>query len=252
MAFGSFSSGKVVRHDGAKAPCKIHYSDYRLNALIDKKEKTEIFYGVGPRFMMTKTKQELKNIKSVLDFNFCDNPESIVSYSKVSVIVLDHEYNFVRQIDGQEADFNSEQLELLNTVPYSTDLLIRADFKQFGMLSNQLESNYTTPHITVVPEKQAVYRRGEQTLVEYVKNNTLDYASSISKAELRPGKVRFTVSTTGKVENVFLESTSGDVSFDNDVKKLISKMPGSWTPAEDENGNKVEQQLVFTFGIVGC
>jgi hypothetical protein len=40
--------------------------------------------------------------------------------------------------------------------------------------------------------------------------------------------------------------------LDKEVLELIVKMPGNWEPAENANGEKVEQELVFAFGIIGC
>jgi hypothetical protein len=100
-----------------------------------------------------------------------DLAESIVSYSSVNVIILDHNYNFVTTEKGDTELFNAEQLKLLRSAPYSTDILIRAEFKELIRVHGEIRENYATPHMTVVPEKQAEYVQGKDALITYVKKN---------------------------------------------------------------------------------
>ncbi len=223
-----------------------------LDDNFNTQSKTAISYAVGSRFNRTFTKAELKNVRSIADFVDNIDFENVVFYDSVSVIVLDHQYNFTNVVNGNTQKFNNKQLELLKAVPYSTDILIRADFQQKNSHAGTTENNYTTPHITVVPEKQATYSDDFDRLVNYIKMNTEQLATTIAVDELRPGKVRFSVTTQGLVSNVFLESTSGHDEFDKKVLQLITNLPGNWSPAENEHGEKVNQQLVFTFGIIGC
>ena len=34
--------------------------------------------------------------------------------------------------------------------------------------------------------------------------------------------------------------------------QLIKNTPDQWVPAENEKGEKVEQELVVSFGLMGC
>jgi len=34
--------------------------------------------------------------------------------------------------------------------------------------------------------------------------------------------------------------------------ELITKTPGEWQPAENYKGEKVDQELVVSFGLMGC
>ena len=74
----------------------------------------------------------------------------------------------------------------------------------------------------------------------------------VKKDKLKPGKVRFTISEDGTISKAILVSTSGYPSIDKHMTKLITEAPGKWEAATDGNGNQVEEQLVFSFGIVGC
>lgn len=209
----------------------------------------DVYYDVASRFMMTMTKTELHELTSIHDLQMDQDLSGIVSFESMEVIQLDHDYNYVEKESGESAEFNEAQLALLKSLPYSADLLIRADFLEsngFGGYSN----NYTSPHITIVPEQQAVYSEGKDALKAFIQKNTFDI--NVGAGKLQPGKVRFTIDQKGNVGNIFLESSSGFDAFDNKVMELMNQMPGTWTPAEDMNGNTVPQELVFSFGVVGC
>ena len=44
----------------------------------------------------------------------------------------------------------------------------------------------------------------------------------------------------------------GKAREDNKMIELITKTPGLWIPAENSRGEKVDQELVLSFGMVGC
>ena len=52
--------------------------------------------------------------------------------------------------------------------------------------------------------------------------------------------------------NVELLSTSGYDDLDAKMIELIKAMPGTWNPAENADGNNVEQSFVLIFGAMGC
>ena len=69
---------------------------------------------------------------------------------------------------------------------------------------------------------------------------------------LRPGKVFFTVTTTGEIENIKVVQTSGYDSLDEKMVDVIKSLPSNWTSAKDANGTPVDQELVVSFGKMGC
>jgi hypothetical protein len=36
------------------------------------------------------------------------------------------------------------------------------------------------------------------------------------------------------------------------MTELITNFPGTWEPAENSKGEKVDQELVVSFGLMGC
>ncbi|MEL7004495.1 MAG: hypothetical protein AAFN93_17440 [Bacteroidota bacterium] len=60
------------------------------------------------------------------------------------------------------------------------------------------------------------------------------------------------VTKNGTLENVRLTATSGYPSVDELMVELIDSLPAKWNPAENSEGEKVDQELVFFFGLMGC
>ncbi len=58
---------------------------------------------------------------------------------------------------GESEVFNAAQVKLLQSASYSTNILIRAEYQEKNKETGELEDSYTTPHITIVPEKEVVY-----------------------------------------------------------------------------------------------
>ena len=67
-------------------------------------------------------------------------------------------------------------------------------------------------------------------------------------------KLSFIVTKNGKITNVAHDAmTTGYPTLDEKFMELIRKIPGPWTAAENANGEKIDYELVFTFGPAnGC
>jgi hypothetical protein len=67
-------------------------------------------------------------------------------------------------------------------------------------------------------------------------------------------KLSFIITKEGKVSEVKYDvMTTGYPSLDKKLMTLIKNIPCKWTPAENFKGEKMEQELVFTFGSAdGC
>jgi hypothetical protein len=170
----------------------------------------------------------------------------------VSVIIIENDEQTDMRETGYSGMLTFDQINLLQSFDYSTNFLIRADFQEMNAVSGALENNYASPHLTMVPEKQAVYANGKDALLEYLSKNNKENTANLNIDKLRPAKLYFTVSKKGAISNVRLDRTSGYSNIDNTMIELINKAPGMWVPAEDSNGQKVDQELVISFGMIGC
>jgi hypothetical protein len=62
-------------------------------------------------------------------------------------------------------------------------------------------------------------------------------------------KLSFIVTKEGIVSNVKHDAmTTGYPSIDEKFMDLIKNIPGKWSPAENSKGEKMDYELVFTFG----
>ncbi|NNC95830.1 MAG: hypothetical protein HKN92_09735 [Chitinophagales bacterium] len=211
------------------------------------------FYDLGSRYNRTISKEEMKNITSISEFLQEHEVESMVECHSVDISVIDDDYNAVVSEKGESSAFTAEQIMLLQSSPYSTNILIRAEYTMKNAETSELEESYSTPHITIVPEKQAEYEGGKDAFIDYlIEINDKEQQYKVDRDKLKPGKVMFTVTADGKISNVKLSSTSGYFDIDNRMVGLIKNAPDKWTPAENANGEKVDQELVLSFGQIGC
>ena len=242
------NSAPVKQEKSSCAP--VCFDTHYFKKLIPKPKK-ELFYDFGPRFIMTITKDELNKVLSFHDI-ISEKEMGSVSYSSVSITLLDDHYNTIIKETGRGAVFTPAQLALLQSLDYSSDLVIRADYQIKSWVTNESQSDYTTPHFTVVPEKEAVYIDGKERLLSYVTNNTKEFLSIVDQDKVQSGKVRFTITQDGKISGVSLESSSGYPTYDLKIIELVTNMPGIWVPATNSKDEKVEQRFVLSFGNMGC
>lgn len=209
-------------------------------------------YDVDSRFMATLTKEDLHKARSVEDLFPRQQAEAIASYYSVWITVLDDYRETDQTAAGVSEVLNPEMIKLLQAVDYSTNILVKANYRVQNEKTGEWRDFYSTPHITIVPEKQAEYLPGKEALIEYLKVNSLYQTTLVQKDRLKSGKLYFTVTREGTISDVKLASTSGYFTIDQTMMGLITHAPGKWEAAENANGEKVDQDLVFSFGTIGC
>lgn len=221
------------------------YMNWSHNAKAD----LDLVYNVDSRFMATITKEDLHKATSVLDIV----PKEAkgwweVSFTTVKVAVL-HDDDEISVI-GDQKELSAAQIKLLQSTDYSTNFYIKARSKTIHPETGKIE-DYVY-YLTVIPENEAEYINGHDALIEYLKVSSNDKTAIIKEDKLKPGKVSFTVTKTGTIENVKLNSTSGYPSVDETLIEVVSNMTEKWNPATNSKGEKVDQELVFFFGLQGC
>jgi hypothetical protein len=205
-------------------------------------------YDVNSRYMATITKDKLFKATSVLDIVPQNAEWQNIPFETVAVAVLQND-NEIREI-GNDKELNVAQINLLKSTDYSTDFYIRGRGKNNHPKTGKIE-DYVY-YLTIVPEKEAEYTIGNDAFIAYLKENSKEQIKYVEESLLRPGKIQFTITKEGTIENVELISTSGYFNIDSMMIELISNSPGKWKPAENSVGEKVNQKLVFSFGMMGC
>lgn len=218
---------------------------------IEKRIFSDFVYNVGPRFSPIK-KEELNKVKTVTDFLDEEQLQRIVSYISVSVIIIEGDKESHVRETGNGDLLTPAQIELLQSSEYSTNFKIRAEYKEKNKKTGKIEDSYSTPHLTIVPEKQAEYVYGYKALIEYLKENIKEHTANVDPEKLQPAKLYFTITKTGAIKNVNLDRTSNFPEIDKKMLELISNLEGIWNPAENSKSEKVDQELVVSFGLMGC
>lgn len=229
--------------------------DMASNTKLPEKPTNRIFegfiYDVGPRFGPIK-KSDLDTIRNFSEFLDPEHAERIVTYKSLSLVILDGQEETDLSETGQSGVLNAAQLKLLQSTDQSTSIMFSAHLMELGGESGQLEPSHWRPHLTIVPEKQAIYVDGIPALKKFLKDSTEEVRKDVDPKKLQAAKLFFTVTKTGTIENMHLDRPSGYPLVDEKMIELIRTTPGVWEPAENVKGEKVAQELVVSFGLMGC
>jgi len=189
MAFGCIEPDCSITDQRDTAHRKTVVNNTRLAslgpAIFANQEEDDFFYDVAPRFMSTFTRADIAQVRSIAAFEDPERMKRIVSYKSVTISVLNDDYKFVQKAAGETAKFNAAQLKLLESIPYSTDILIRSEYLEKNRETDEIEESYSTPHITIVPEKQAKYEGGKEALLAYLREASLDCMTSAKSVLLK-------------------------------------------------------------------
>lgn len=201
-------------------------------------------FDVDSRFIANITKQDLRNAKTILDIVPKDAGWDKMTFWNVKVNILNlkgaNKYEM-----GKDETLTPAQIALLKTADYSTNFNIEA--------YNKKDPSSVYPYyFTIIPETEASYLGGKDAIINYLKKNSEATIAKTEKGNLKSGKARFTISKEGMIKNVNLELSSGYPTVDKKMIQLIPTIPGIWIPAKNEKGETVEQELVFSFGAIGC
>ena len=226
-------------------------SEMKSTEIVPEKKDPVIQFDLGPRFKGIK-KSDLNKATSFEDFIGKKHANRITKYKSLSVIDLDDDKQTDRKITTNSGQLTEEQQDRLQAAGLSTNILIWAEYTEKWEDTGVVEDSYWTPHLTVVPEKQAVYIHGEKAFLAYLEENIPEFTDYVRREQLQPGRIYFTVGPMGTITQVDLQASSGVPKMDEKLVKLIYQAPGKWTPAENADGEKVEQVLVVFFGTMGC
>ncbi|MEM7374545.1 MAG: energy transducer TonB [Bacteroidota bacterium] len=252
ISCGSMNLGHTTAGQEELTVSKAVDSDYQLISIINTLDIPDLFYSVDARFITKISREKLHRAKSVMDILPRKATQPIEAWQSVRVSVLQDNEETDESESGQSEELTPAQLSLLQSTEYGSNFYIKAEYKSKNSVTGILQEDYLTYYISVVPETEAEYTAGPDALIEYLKENSREERTFISKDELKPGQLSFTINQNGNIANVQLNSSSGYASLDQKMMHLINNLPGSWKPATDAKGTTVEQELVFFFGLQGC
>ena len=221
---------------------------------MENPEELNLVYKIGPRYNNTVTMEKIRKARTIADLIPDHSMKSISSYRNIEIAILDKSdgRKALAQEAGADNLLNRDQVELLNSMDYSSQIRIKANFTKSDEVTGVLKDRHFVYSMTVIPKHEAEYKEGMDVLIEYLRKNSRQQASMINRDLLKPGRVRFTVTKKGNIKNATLNATSGYPLVDQLLIKLINEIPGSWQPASNWKGEYVDQELIFFFGMQGC
>jgi hypothetical protein len=219
-----------------------------IASILNIQPDLDLVYNIDSRFIANITKEDLHKATSVLDIV----PKEArgwwkVNFQTVTVAVLQDGDEI--SIMGDKKILNAAQVKLLQATDYSTNFYINARTTEDPETGRIEDYVY---YFTIIPEKEAEYTGGRDALIAYLKENSKEKTAIIKSDQLQPARVSFTVTKEGTIVNVKLDSTSGYPSVDETLVELITNLPEKWDAATNSKGEKVDQELVFFFGVEGC
>ncbi len=255
LAFGYINCSNTETGPAVTSYYKVDASNNDMSYTVVKLTAPDLVYNVDSRYLATITKEDLHKATSIVDILPTKATQYVASYnySKVSLLndsrvsLLNDFVETDKSAVGTNEVLNAAQLKLLQSMDYSSDFYIRADYEALNATIS-----YLTYYISIIPEKEAEFPGGNDALIAYLKENSKEKTAIIKQDQLKPGRVTFTVTKNGEIGAVKLSSTSGYPTVDEELVKIITHMPQKWSPATNSKGENVAQELVFFFGLQGC
>lgn len=249
--FGCSGSNETTSEVNQNSCCKKETSPkVNLVNMTNMIPQPKFVYEIGSRFYATITKSDLQKATEIIDLVPKEGTEGIVSFKDVRIKVLSSTDDIFEL--GNSNTLNLHQRDLLNTLDYTDDFVIEATSKHEGLNGEKFNNRNFIYYVSVVPTYQAEYIGGKKLLLNYLRENSKEMVMDLDEDDIDAGKLRFTIGKNGTVKEVHLMSTSGFVKVDKKMVKLIQNLPKKWNPAKNSNGNLMEQELIFSFGMVGC
>ncbi len=250
MAFSFLNRPKVVVEPVEKAVDPAPLFDYDLANIIGPLKNADLVYKVGSRYIHTISKAELDRAKSITDILPEQEFKSKGYYRNIQISVFENGKKVTEL--GDDALINEAQKKLLQSTDYTSEIQVSALYEYEQTAGKNRSYDAVMNYISIIPQREAAFTEGYDALINYLRENSKEHTSIIHKQQLRGGQFNFTVTKEGTVEQVELKSTSGYEEVDQVLIDLLENLPGKWKPAMDANGNKIDQELTFFFGLDGC
>ena len=219
---------------------------------LNKKNDAAFVYKIDNRFFASIDKEKLDKAQSILDIFTPRHERSTISYYNITISTYHENYEMQLKQRGENEVLTDGQIQLLQSLDYGESFYITGNTKRKGEACNVTFEDTMVLYLTVVPSKAALYTAGDDDLITYLKKGSKEAIAIAHKDQLQPGKISFKISKDGTLGEVKLTDSSGYDSIDEKMLELIQEMPGSWQAATNAKGEKVDQELTFFFGEIGC
>lgn len=190
------------------------------------------------------TRQKLNSAKTISDL-IENYPESwIKAYNSVVISGIGRHENSAAI--GSNTTLTVAQKKILAT---ASEIHIAVHYQKENY-NDQVQNRQLNTSFIVTPEVLAKFEGGYDKMIAYLKENSLSKINS--KNLIAPqSTIYFMINEAGKVENMQLTKSSGDIEIDEILLQVLSNMP-KWTPARNAEGQVVKQKFALDIGMYGC
>ena len=249
MAFGYVSWSEPLENNNVT--CKqITEKQIHIVNMKNKSSLSKLPLNIGFRYNAVVSLENLCNAKTILDILPAEATTNIESIQSVRISILNANADVIESIGN--GNLSNDQLNLLQSLDYSTNIRIFSKCKWKNPHTGILENHDLVYYMSIIPENEALYPKGASAIIDYIRNNYFNFMLDLNLNKLRPGRIKFTISEKGDLINPKLESSSGNAQFDQSILNLIKNLPEKWIPATNNAGKSVNQDLILFFGNMGC
>lgn len=250
ISFTAF--GFINRNAETGTPCEpIEATTICEQADLDPITPLGFTYGFQARFGTTFDLDALASATVVTDLVEIQYAEEIRAYSNIQISTFNEEGIERIVAKGENEVLTQEQKELLSSMDYTSSFFIVGDLMR-AYDSMTILKDTLVAYLSVAPTYQATYLAGKETLIRHLKVQSLEEVTKVDMSQLQQGMIRFSVTTEGTIAGVNLSASSGFDSLDQKIMDILLDLPANWKAAINFKGEKVEQELIYFFGQVGC
>lgn len=214
-------------------------------------EPVDFHIVMGSRFWPI-SKSDLAKFTEVKDFIGEEEMERQTTVQATSLIVIENEKQTDTRYSGESEMLTDEQIEVLRNAEYGDHFCLKTFFEPRSDKEEAEGYNIYNPHFTIAPETSASYALGEEMIYDYLKAIIKDELDGVSEKDLSPGKFNFIINADGYLQSIEQNGSCGIKTLDEKLKEALNKLPGKWIPAKNAEGENVSQQLVLSYGLIGC
>ena len=151
----------------------------------------------------------------------------------------------------------TEQKNILNAADFGTDLTLKIKFSYKDSANDVYGTGgkikeLTPLAITVMPDVEAQYPGGNNTIATYLKETVIkQILDTGATKKIMDAVIDFTIDEEGKVIGARIARSSQDSKIDALLLEATNKM-SKWNPAQNGKGLKVKQAFSVPARRVGC
>jgi TonB family protein len=204
---------------------------------------------ISGRYDRPVKKEELMNANYISDF-IVGYPTSWIDKYDSVVIVITSGGKVIKPRSSNES-LTTEQKNILKATQPGDAIYINIDYQIRNTVTGLFEKRKINISVTVIPDVEAQYLAGSESLKAYLKKQVADKIPASKVNDFKPVEVFFTVDKSGAIGDVKISKSCGDPFIDKAAVEAITRL-SKFKPAECPKGTKVKQEFKFSVGTDGC